>query len=527
MPKVKGSRNALDLKTKYDIIQASVSGLKHREVVDKFHLKSVSHVTMILKSKQKIIENYEGQLDSKRKTLKTGKYPDLDKYLVAFITDCNVSGLPINESLLEEEAKNYCLKNNINDFKASHGYFCKFYNREAVSIKHIHGDASNVDHELAEDWKSKLNDLTNAYAPKDVFNVDELGLFFQLIPSKTLTVKGNNCKNGKKSKQRITVLLGSNSIGTEKLQPFVIGKFEKPRAIKTLIDKKILQVRYRHNKAAWMTGELFKKYLANLNNKFKKNNRQTLFFLDNCPAHPHGLEFSNIKLIFLPKNTTSVLQPMDMGIIKVFKDYYKKRLIRHLLNGKRQNSSTPIDKVVVNLKHAIDFTVAAWKEVTEKTIKNCFRKSGFFQNEDNLTELEESTDPDLLHIWNDLNSLEDINIPISEYLSCDNDLAITGESAKDILSRLSNHYDSDTDNEEGNSESELNSEDMIAPKFGEMVQFIEQARRYSQFFESSNITPEFIDKMENEIYVARSALLTKQTKITDFITSTVINYDFE
>ena len=48
--------------------------------------------------------------------------------------------------------------------------------------------------------------------------------------------------------------------------------------------------------------------------------RIVLLFLDNAPSHPKILQegLKNIKLEFLPNNTTSRLQPCDAGIIKNF-----------------------------------------------------------------------------------------------------------------------------------------------------------------------------------------------------------------
>ena len=49
-----------------------------------------------------------------------------------------------------------------------------------------------------------------------------------------------------------------------------------------------------------------------------------LMVLDNAPAHPQMLQdlHSNIKLVFLPPNTTSLLQPMDQGVIRMFKTHF-------------------------------------------------------------------------------------------------------------------------------------------------------------------------------------------------------------
>lgn len=54
---------------------------------------------------------------------------------------------------------------------------------------------------------SELKKLLCDYNPKDIFNADETGLFFCLLPDKMLEFKGVNCKGGKCSKDRLTVLV--------------------------------------------------------------------------------------------------------------------------------------------------------------------------------------------------------------------------------------------------------------------------------------------------------------------------------
>ena len=117
-----------------------------------------------------------------------------------------------------------------------------------------------------------------------------------------------------------------------------------------------------------------------MNKRVKIEERHIILFLDNAPRHPPSLTdmFSNIKVAFLPKNTTSRTQPLDAGIIKVWKVYYKRRLLRHIVSqvdGER--SASQIVKSV-NLLMAVRWMVNAWDEVKGDVISKCFRHVGMY-----------------------------------------------------------------------------------------------------------------------------------------------------
>ena len=154
----------------------------------------------------------------------------------------------------------------------------------------------------------------------------------------------------------------------EKLPLLVIGKSENPRCFRGY-EKASLGVRWEANKKAWMTTDIFRKWLTHLNNSMSRAGRHILLLLDNCPAHP-DLQFSNIKLVFLPKNTTSRLQPLDAGIIQNIKLQYRKRMMRHLLHVMDQcNSVSELVKRVTVLD-AIGWLRAAWESVQTTTINS-------------------------------------------------------------------------------------------------------------------------------------------------------------
>ena len=209
----------------------------------------------------------------------------------------------------------------IEEFEASCGWLQKFLFRHQLSSAVLCGEGAEVRPETVDNWKAKLPDLLKGYSPKDIYNCDETGLFFRTLPSRSYVSKTDSAKNGKLAKDRITVLLASSMAG-DKLRPLVIGKSANPRCFSQR-SKRQMEITYESNSKAWMTSEIFTRWLNRLNNKMILQDRKILLFMDNCGAHP-PTTLSNIKLVFFPPNTTSHLQPMDAGIIQNVKLHYRK-----------------------------------------------------------------------------------------------------------------------------------------------------------------------------------------------------------
>lgn len=102
----------------------------------------------------------------------------------------------------------------------------------------------------------------------------------------------------------------------------VIGKSVNPRCFKNI--KK--PVNYFFNKKAWMTGKIFHEIMIKINKKMMLEQRNVLFFIDNCSSHKIE-NYSNISLILLPPNTTAILQPMDAGMIHSIKSRFRTKIV--------------------------------------------------------------------------------------------------------------------------------------------------------------------------------------------------------
>ena len=105
--------------------------------------------------------------------------------------------------------------------------------------------------------------------------------------------------------------------GTDKLPPLIIGKAAQPHDLQRKgIGPSDLKVDYYHNSNDWMTAVVFAPWLGKWNERPAGQKHHILLLVDNAPSHITK-EYSNIRVQYLPPNTTSKLQPLDKGIIHV------------------------------------------------------------------------------------------------------------------------------------------------------------------------------------------------------------------
>jgi hypothetical protein len=200
--------------------------------------------------------------------------------------------------------------------------------------------------------------------------------------------------------------------------------------IKTLVLKiKNLKCEYDFSKKAWINSELLTRWLTKWNSRLRASNRKIILILDNAGAHAvDEIQFPQIKLLFLPPNLTSHLQPLDAGIIRAFKAHYRKRMVKYLLQGAEEKNELP----VVNIKHAIDFTAAAWDQISSDTIKNCWRHTHIYPSAEEGILVMNHIDSLLADLQKDLNALS-INVSANDFVSVDDNEPVEGELSNEML----------------------------------------------------------------------------------------------
>ena len=132
--------------------------------------------------------------------------------------------------------------------------------------------------------------------------------------------------------------------------------------------------------------------------------------------------------MFLPKNTTSIAQPLDLGIIKNIKHHYRNKIIVKKIDHIENKQAGELN---INILDAINLVNMSFTQVTNQTIKNCFRKSGLVNFEDEGLEEEEQS---LENDWQRLKEItNDVEGSFEDYLNIDENLQATEIASNEKL----------------------------------------------------------------------------------------------
>lgn len=398
-------RKCLTLREKIEVIQLSgTGGISTRKLADRFGCGK-TQITKALKNKQKIMSEWNSyESSSTQKRSNNEKFSNVNQLLWEWYVRARESNIPVSGPLLVEEAKLIAESLGEGNFKGTNGWLQKWKRRHNITEMSIAGEEGDVSAETVESWQERVKEITRGYTPQDVWNQDETGSFWKALPEKSLSERGKRCRGGKNSMQRVTIAFFVNAAGGKE-SPVLIGKSKKPRCFSKLKDaSRPCGAHYFSNDKAWMRTEIMIDILTKLNTRMKREGRNILMFLDNAPCHPPKLKgmFSNIRVEFLPKNTTSRTQPLDAGIIKTWKVYYRRKLLRYVASqiDVKQCASDIIKSV--NLLMAVRWMVSAWEEVKPEVIIKCFKHVGMHPEENHA---EEDDDPFAGEELLDLNEL--------------------------------------------------------------------------------------------------------------------------
>lgn len=404
----KGKRkSSIIMEVKLEIIKKYESGMRIMAIANEYG-RNQSTISTIIKNKEAIKASKSAKGVTTFSYNRTALNDEMETLLLIWIKDKEIAGDTITQAAIchkataifvdlakaqRDEGGEGTSTQEAPTFKASHGWFERFKKRSGIHNVVRHGEAASADEKAAQEFIEAFKKLIldEGYIPQQVFNCDETGIFWKKMPRRTyITEEEKKLPGHKPMKDRLTLALCANASGDLKIKPLLVYHSENPRAFKAHnVSKDKLAVFWRSNAKAWVTRLLFvewvnccfgpavKKYLEENGLPLK-----CILVLDNAPAHPPGLEeqihpdFDFIKVLYLPPNTTSILQPMDQQVIANFKKLYTKHLFKRCFEVTESTQLTLREfwKSHYDIVHCLKIIEKAWGEVSRRTLKSAWRK---------------------------------------------------------------------------------------------------------------------------------------------------------
>ncbi|XP_064463591.1 tigger transposable element-derived protein 6-like [Ornithodoros turicata] len=277
--------------------------------------------------------------------------------------------------------------------------------------------------------------------------------------------------------------------GSDKRVPPVIRKSAGPGSFKNAAR---IPVKYVANTKAWMTRSIFVEWLNELNNDMKNQRR-------------NGLELSNVQVHFFPAHCTSLIQPLDQGVINSVKFAYRRCLIDRFFLNLRLNLPTKVE-----VSHAVEMLSAAWQSTGAVIIANCFRKTGLGLCEQETAAETETVQPGLVQAWESLMDWEGAvpaGVELSDYINGDSCVVATEELDDDDDSVCDTGDAGDTVKSDGPNEEP-------PPTAADVLKSIDTLRRYATAQENQERAVEAIWTYER--CVLPTLTRTVQAKLTDY-----------
>ena len=140
---------------------------------------------------------------------------------------------------------------------------------------------------------------------------------------------------------------------------------------------------YCHQQNTWVDVTIFKDWFQNHFVPMAKEKLieqsvelKVLLVMDNCSAHPSEEELNtdggSAKSHFLPTNVTSMIQPVDQGVLECMKRIYRKSLLRNLLAQGGDNMITYLNGL--HMLNVVEHISTAWNQISPETIRKSWNK---------------------------------------------------------------------------------------------------------------------------------------------------------
>lgn len=390
---------------KLEVIELMLGGANAITLAKEKQIKSRPSIYAWLAKEEKIREACANKMKSKVCVGGQGRpttFPHEDE-VVQWIKDMRREDFPLKTShvvkYMSEEfeawVRKYSLKNKI---ESLFRFVQRLIHRRGFSFKKPNRTLlSSDDLRLEQDAfvRTVASGINTTYSRNCIFNADETGVYFEEDCGKIISEKGSKKSTkvwGRKRSSRVTVLLTVNATG-RKLRPLIIFKGESGGTIIKEFETYPNAAVYAVQTNAWMDGVVWKgAFVEDLWCDYIDTEQPgpLVIYVDNFKCHTSdesvdAFAFLGTEVAPLPKNTTAVLQPLDVGVMGPFKKKLRALALSDEIESLPGSSGLSLRQRLVALskKSLVDKrrdvalrVIKAWDSVTEASIVRAWEKSG-------------------------------------------------------------------------------------------------------------------------------------------------------
>ncbi|XP_015114899.1 jerky protein homolog-like [Diachasma alloeum] len=387
-PAKKRRKNSVEVHVhdKLKALQKMKQGCPRHIIAKEFgvHLSTVNGWIKNEKALEKWASEHNGVMPTAVKRLKKPVHELIDRAMWLWHRERSAAGCTFTGSSAQIQA--LLFRNQLGiaqKFAASQGwlskwqrrYGVKFTTQNATTSATSSADRPLADETIADKYRAKFAGMIEAEGlmPGQVFFCDMIGLNYRQLPELVMNVKwAPEGHPQKQLKERITLMACSNASGTCKFPLVIVGKFPKPRAIKDIMK---LPVCYRNQMSSYVTGGIFRDWF---NQEFCPTVKEFLvsrgippkavLFMDNWLSLPQEMKSQEVRVEFLPPDTTAMLQTFDQGWMRNLKVSYRQQLMKFIMGS--VNAGGSLDEAMKNLtiKEVIFWASNSWSQLSNETI---------------------------------------------------------------------------------------------------------------------------------------------------------------
>lgn len=235
-------------------------GLTYGRIASNFHYKwpwlKQYHISRIIKEREKLQAIPDNQLAYKRPG--NFEFPQLEAALALWFNNSQ-HRIVMTAPIIRAKAVLLADKLEIPKEKQtfSSGWVDAFKLRHGIRQIFRHGDAASTNITAVEAARQQIIEIISKYKLRDIYNFDETGLFWRMMPNRTLaSYKQAGMKD---DKSRITIGVMTNADGSDIRKPLIIGHARRPRCFEKR-EGRDLGYYYFWNKSAWMENSIWNWY---------------------------------------------------------------------------------------------------------------------------------------------------------------------------------------------------------------------------------------------------------------------------